>query len=126
MIYNFFDNKSSSGNASGGAVKSQIMLNQQLEEEIIKPIKKKREKYKVYSSFKDNICGCDLANMQLLRKYNKRTRFFYYVPFRVLGNMQGLFLLKKKMVLKLLILLKKVSSNTNQTKNGIIKVVNFT
>ena len=30
---------------------------------------------KVYSSFKDNIRGVDLANIQLISKYNKRIRY---------------------------------------------------
>ena len=29
------------------------------------------KKRKVYSSFRDNICGVDLADMQSLSKYNK-------------------------------------------------------
>ena len=29
----------------------------------------------VYSSFKDNIMGADLADIQLLNKFNKETRF---------------------------------------------------
>ena len=59
MIYKFFDKKSS---VSG--VKNKIMLNQQpsdLAEELHKPVNRKFEKCKVYSSFKDNIWGADLA-----------------------------------------------------------------
>ena len=40
------------------------MLNQQpsdLAEELHKPVNRKFEKHKVYSSFKDNIWGADLA-----------------------------------------------------------------
>ena len=40
-----------------------------------KPIIKKFNKIKVYSSFKDNIWGVDLADMQLLNKFDKRFRF---------------------------------------------------
>ena len=29
----------------------------------------------IYSSFKDNIMGADLADIQLLNKFNKETRF---------------------------------------------------
>ena len=29
----------------------------------------------MYSSFKDNIWGADLADMQLISKYNKETRY---------------------------------------------------
>ena len=33
------------------------------------------KKRKVYSSFKDNIWGSDLADMQLISKYNKGIRY---------------------------------------------------
>ena len=33
------------------------------------------KKRRVYSSFKDNICGADLANMQLISRFNKGIRF---------------------------------------------------
>ena len=29
----------------------------------------------MYSSFQDNICGVDLADLQLISKFNKRIRF---------------------------------------------------
>ena len=51
------------------------MSNQEQEEELHKPIIIKFEKRKVYSSSKDNIWGADLANMQLISRFNKRFRF---------------------------------------------------
>ena len=50
MVYIYFDKKS-----SGGAVKNDIMPNQQLAEELHKPIFRKFQKSKIHSSFKDNI-----------------------------------------------------------------------
>ena len=47
------------------------MSNQQLANELHKPIIRKFMKRKVYSSFKDNIWGIDLADMQLVNKRNK-------------------------------------------------------
>ena len=35
----------------------------------------KEKKRKVYSSFKDNIWGVDLAEMQSLNRYNKRIKY---------------------------------------------------
>ena len=61
MVYNFFDNKS-----NGSGIKS--MQNQQLANELPKPIIRKLRKIKVYSSFKDYIWGVDLADMQLISK----------------------------------------------------------
>ena len=47
----------------------------QLAEELQKPIIKKSKKGRVYSLFKDNIWRADLADMQLISKFNKETRF---------------------------------------------------
>ena len=72
MAYNFFDKKS--------VVNTKITPeNQQLAEELHKPIIRKFKKRKVYSTFKDNIWGADLADMQLLSKYNKGIRFLLCV-----------------------------------------------
>ena len=69
MIHKFFDSK-----VSGSGAKL-IPENEQLPNELHKPIIRKFEKSKVYSTFKDNIWGVDLADMQLLSKYNKGIRF---------------------------------------------------
>ena len=53
--------------------------NEQLAEEIHKPIIRKFKKRKVYSTFKDNIWGVDLADMQLLSKYNKGIRLLCFI-----------------------------------------------
>ena len=68
MVYKFFDKKSS---GSGIINKS----NYQLADELHKPIIRKFKKRKVYSSFRDNIWGVDLADMQSLNRYNKRIRY---------------------------------------------------
>ena len=47
----------------------------QLAEELHKPIIRKLKKETVYSTFKDNIWGADLADMQLISKFNKGFRF---------------------------------------------------
>ena len=69
LVYNFFDS-----NISGSGAKL-IPENGQLANELHKLIIRKFEKRKVYSTFKDNIWGVDLADMQLLSKYNKGIRF---------------------------------------------------
>ena len=48
---------------------------QQLAEELHKPIIRNFKKRKVYSTFIDNIWGADLADMQLISKFNKGFRF---------------------------------------------------
>ena len=46
-----------------------ISENQELTNELHKPIAKKFQRCKVYSTSRDNISGADLANMQLISKY---------------------------------------------------------
>ena len=58
VVYNFFDKKS-----ARGAIRSDIMSNLQLAEALHKPVIRKFERWKVYSSFRDNIWGVDLAGM---------------------------------------------------------------
>ena len=58
-----------------GGIKNDIGENQQLANELHKPIIRKFKKRKVYSSFKDNIWDVDLADMQLISKYNKGIRY---------------------------------------------------
>ena len=68
MVYKFFDKKS-----SGGGITDE--LNYQLAEELHKPIIRKFKKRKVYSSFRDNTWGVDLADMQSLSRYNKKIKY---------------------------------------------------
>ena len=70
MVNKLFDKKSKET-----GVKNEIKENQQLANELHKPIIRKFLKRKVYSSFKDNIWGADVANMQLISKYNKGIRY---------------------------------------------------
>ena len=68
MVYKFFDKK-----IAGTGVA--MLPNQQLAEELHKPIIRKFKIRRVYSSFKDNIWGADLADMPLISKFNKGLRF---------------------------------------------------
>ena len=74
MVYKFFNKKSKGSGAKHVNIKL-TPQNQKLAEEFHKPIIKKFEKRKVHAAFKDNIWGADLADMQLLGKYNKGIRF---------------------------------------------------
>ena len=99
MVYKFFDKKSTgSGRPSSSAsliVNNDTKQNLQLAEELHKPITKKFKRRKVYSGSKDNIWGADLADMQLIIKFNKDLDF-YYVLLIFFMNMLGLFLWKIK------------------------------
>ena len=85
MLYKFFDSKVASPDkksVGSGAKRVNTKIthqNRQLAEELHKPIVRKFKKRKVYSTFKDNIWGVDLADMQLLSKYNKGIRFLLCV-----------------------------------------------
>ena len=58
MVYKFFDKDS-----AGKGIK--YMSNQQLADELNKPITRKFKRLKFYSSFKDKNWGADLVDMQL-------------------------------------------------------------
>ena len=79
MVYNVFDKKPSGSNNSSGAVKNETMSDRKLAEELSKPIIRKFEKGKAYSSFKDNISDADLADIQLISKFNKE--FWFLLSF---------------------------------------------
>ena len=84
-------NKKSKGNGTKHVNTKVAPQNQQLTEELHKPIIRKFEKRKVHAAFKDNIWGADLADMQLLSRYNKGIRFLLCFFFIFLVNMLGLF-----------------------------------
>ena len=69
MVYNFFDRKSKEA-----GIKNEIKENQQLTNELHKPIIRKFRKRKVYPSFKDNIWA--------LKKYKlfDVTKFILVLP----------------------------------------------
>ena len=68
MVYKFFDKKSmGSGTVKPSSLESSFSI---LADELHKPVIKKLNKRKVYSQFKDNIWGVDLADMQSLSRKN--------------------------------------------------------
>ena len=70
MVYKFFDKKT-----SGGAIA--MPQNEQLAEEFHISIIRKFKKRKVYSAIKDDLA--DLADIQLIIKFNKGFRFLLCV-----------------------------------------------
>ena len=84
MVYKFFDSKvapldkktmSGKGNAKHSSLERTKEVNKILAEELHKPVIKKINKRKVYSQFKDNIWGVDLADMQSLSKKNEDIKY---------------------------------------------------
>ena len=66
MVYKFFDKKSMGSRIASSSI---------LADELHKPIIKKFNKRKVYSQFKDNIWGVDLAEMQSLSRKSKGIKY---------------------------------------------------
>ena len=85
MVYNYF-NKSLQA-----VLLKWKMPNQQLAEELHKRIIKKFEKPKIHLSFTDNIWGADLADMDVISKFN-RGFWYYYALFIFIGNVHCLLL----------------------------------
>ena len=71
MVYKYFDRKHSRSD-----IENEKMSDQQLAKEIRKPILRKFKKRKVHSPFRDNIWGADLADKQLINRFNQLICFF--------------------------------------------------
>ena len=71
MVYNVFDSKSVGSGINKKKSKPLILA-----DELHKAVIRKFKKRKVYSQFKDNIWGVDLADMQSLSRKNKGIRYF--------------------------------------------------
>ena len=67
MVYKFFDKKTV----------SRISVNEQLGEELHKPVIKTFKRRKVYARFKDKIWEADLAEMESLSRNNKRVTYYH-------------------------------------------------
>ena len=73
MVYKFFDKKSTGSGFK--KLKNTTRNSSILADERHKPITRKFNKRKVYSQFKDNIWGLDLADMQSLSRKNKGIKY---------------------------------------------------
>ena len=75
MVYKRFDKKTVSS-----GINTDVKLNEKLAEKLHKLIIRIKFKNRtVFSRFKDNIWGADLADMQLISKFNKGFRFLLCV-----------------------------------------------
>ena len=79
MVYKFFDKKSKAEPSSIERTVSGIAISSILGDELHKPIINKFNEKKVYSQFKDNIWGVDLADMQSLSRKNKGIKYLLCV-----------------------------------------------
>ena len=74
MVYDFFDKKTSHSGIKKGYISSK-----ELAEKLHKTIIRKFQKRKLHSSFIDNVWSTDLADMQLIGKFNKGIHFLLCV-----------------------------------------------
>ena len=77
MVYKFFDKKTGSGAIVTS--KAGVSVNEQLPEELHKPITKKLRWRKVYARFKGNIWAVDLAEMESPSSKNKHAEYLLCV-----------------------------------------------
>ena len=88
MVYKFFDKKLPDSGVANNEIKQNIQLAEELYKATIRNFKKTS-----YPGFKDNIWGADLADIQLISKFNKGfifllsvidifSKYAWIVPFR--------------------------------------------
>ena len=113
MAYKFFDKKSAGG---GGNIP--LEFNEQLAEELHIPIIRNFKKRTVYSGFKDNIWGADLADMQLISKFNKGFRFLLCV-IDIFSKYAWVFPLKDKKGISIAGAFQKMLDDSNRKPNKL-------
>ena len=109
MVYKFFHKKS-----TGSGFKSSSIL----ADELHKPVIKKFEKRKVYSQFKDNIWGVDLADMQSLSRKNKGIKYLLCV-IDLYGKYAFVVPLKDKKGTSIVNVFNKIIKQSNRKPNKI-------
>ena len=77
--------------STGSGVNIPLKFNEQLAKELHKPIIRNLNKRTIYSGFRDNVWGADLADMQLKASLIKDLDSYYELLI-FLVNMLGLFL----------------------------------
>ena len=120
MIYKFFDKRtkcSAATLANKSAIKS-IPQNEELAEEIHKPIIRKFKKREKYSAFKENIWAADLADMQLICKFNKGFRFLLCV-IDIYSKYASVVPLKDKKGVSIVNAFQSISNKSNRKPNKI-------
>ena len=93
--------------------------------ELHKPIIRKFIKRKAYSSFRGNIWGVDLADMQSVSKYNKGIKHLL-CAIDLFSKYAWVVPIKDKKGTSIVNAFKKILSDSNRKiKYGLIKAVNF-
>ena len=114
MVYKFF-HKISKGSSG---VNIEVKHNEQLAKELHKPIIRNFKKRTVYSGFKDNIWGADLADMQLTSNFNKGFRFLLCV-IDIFGKYAWVVPLKHKKCVSIVDVFQKILDDSDRKQNKI-------
>ena len=116
MVYKFFDKKSTGSGITRNTTKSGSSI---LADELHKPIIRKFNKRKVYSQFKDNIWGVDLADMQSLSRKNKVIKYLYICAIDLYSKYAFLIPLKDKKEISIVNAFNKIIKQSNRKPNKI-------
>ena len=120
MVYKFFDK-----NSSGSCVAA-IEPNYQLANELHRQIIRRFKRRKIYSSFRENIWGVDLADMQSLSKYNKGIKYLL-CAINLISKYAWVVPLKDKIGISIVNAFQTIISKRRKlNKIWVIKAVNFT
>ena len=111
MVYKFLDKIS-----SGSGVNINVKPSEQLAEDLHKPIIRKFKKGSGYSRSKDNIWGADLADMQLISKFNKGFTFLSSV-IDIFSNYAWVVPLKDKKEVSIVDAFQKILGDLNRKPN---------
>ena len=111
---------------SGSGIKIENISNKELVEELHKPINRNFYERKVHSPLMNNTWSANLADMELISKFNKGFRFLLCV-IDIYRKYAWVISLKDKKGITITNAFQKIlkESNRNQTKYGLIKTVNF-
>ena len=112
MVYKFFDKKS-----KGGCVNILLESIEELAKKLHEPIIRKFKKRTVYSRFKDNIWGADLADMQLISKFNNLR--FLLCAIHIFSKYAWIVPLKDKKVISFVNAFQKILKESNRKPNKI-------
>ena len=110
--------KSTKGSGVTTLTNKSVSQSQQLAEEPHKPITRKFKKRKVHSTFENNIWGADLADMQLISRYNKGIRFLLYV-IDIFSKYAWVVPLKDKKGVSIVAAFQSILKQTNRKPNKI-------
>ena len=119
MVYKIFNKKSS---GSGVDAEPNYQLANELHRQNIRKFKRR----KVYSLFRDNIWGADLADMESLNEYNKGIKYLL-CAINLFSKYAWVVSLKDKRGISIVNAVQKiVSKGGKPIKYGLMRVVNFT